>query len=307
MSEDIRKRLIEAGAAAVGFAKAAPVEDAEWERYMRWLDAGNNAGLDYMGRNLAIRRDPRLLLPGAKTIISLAFPYYPPRIRPESFGYIALYAYGRDYHKAIRSLLKPVLDSLSREFPDSGYRLCTDSAPVLERYWAQKAGIGFRGRNGMLILPGKGSYYFLAEIITTLELQSDTPFDTECDDCGRCLKSCPGAALGQDIDCRRCLSYLSIEHRGEWTQQGAEAMLTPAGRNTISGCDICQRVCPHNSHPEATGIPDFQPRPEILSADFRSLNIGTEADFKKHFAGTALMRTGFAGFSRNLTNFGTQK
>lgn len=271
VKNEVRQRLLETGACAVGFAIAEPVEEKEWQQFRRWLDSGYNAGMDYMSNYPEIRRDPRLLLDGARTVISIAFNYHPGEFHPLSHPMIAAYAYGDDYHEALRKRLRRVIKEI-RERIGGEWRICIDSAPIREKYWATQAGIGFPGDNGAIIVPGVGSMVFLVEIITTCEFEPDKPCRDKCSHCGACLKICPTGALMEEcmIDSRRCLNYLTIEHRGEWTDNISRvAMRTHAGRNTFFGCDRCLRVCPHNnlhnlSEANST-IPEFAPRPEILS------------------------------------------
>ena len=287
MKEEIREKILDTGAVAVGFAEAAPVDEREWERLQAWLAAGHNAGMDYMSRWQDIRRDPRLLLDGARTVISIAYSFAPPVFRDPSLGEISVYAYGRDYHDVLRKRLRPVVREFEKRYGGS-YRICIDSAPILERFWAQRAGIGVRGDNHMLIVPGHGSMVFLAEIITTLGLEPDTPLvsddinantgnylvsDKLCTHCGACLRACPGRILQPDsIDCRNCLSYLTIEEIPDYAE--ASVLDTDVGRKTLFGCDRCLRACPLNRDLTSTTVTDFHPSEAMLSLDadaFRAL------------------------------------
>lgn len=304
--ESIRRRLLATGACAVGFALADSVEPEENERFREWIERGDNAGMVYMTNYPELREDPRGLLDGAKTVISLAFSYKPEKYRPDELGIIASYAYGKDYHKELRRLLKPALREIGEQFPGVKFRICIDSAPVHERYWALKAGIGYRGDNGCVIVPGYGSMVFLAEIITDLEIEPDAPLNMDCGHCGACRKGCPGKALGDTIDCRRCLSYLTIEHRGDWDDTGAAVIEAQGKKITILGCDICQRVCPHNISAPATRIEAFRSIRQIqeLSAEeLRRMGAKEEGEeeFMKKFAGTSLVRPGLKGLIRNIS------
>lgn len=296
--EWLRERLLGTGACAVGFAKAEPVSAEESERFADWLAQGYNAGMDYMRNYPELREDPRLLLDGAQTVISLAYSYKPSEYRPDNMGVIAAYAYGKDYHKALRKLLKPVLCEISENFPGSQFRICIDSAPVRERYWAVKSGAGFRGDNGCVIVPGFGSMVFLVEILTTLDIEPDKPLEKDCGHCGACSRACPGKALNEGVvDCLRCISYLTIEHRGEWDETGAEIMREQGNRITILGCDVCQRVCPHNRLAPPTNIEAFRPLPLLLKLKPEDLANMTDEDL----AGTALSRAGVVSLRRNIT------
>lgn len=333
--EGLRAALLEAGAAAVGFASAGPVSEDEDRRLRGWLAAGHHADMAWMERHADLRRDLDNVLPGTRTVISLAFPYAPERERPSDLPYLSRYAYGRDYHEAIRSLLTAVLEQTGIL---SSCRLCIDSAPVSERFWAIRAGIGYRGDNGALIVPGIGPEVFLAEILTTIEFEpdikskpgieseADSPSNAvcqhsnaECLHCGACRRACPTGALQADgtIDCRRCISYLTIEHRGPWTDPDAiAAMHTDAGRHSLFGCDRCITACPLRKNTARPLLNDTV-RP------LRNDNVGTESwnpplpamlaltpadipaqqsEFKRRFAHTALLRPGLQNLLRNIAN-----
>lgn len=298
--EGLRAALLEAGAAAVGFASAGPVSEDEDRRLRGWLAAGHHAGMAWMERHADLRRDLDNVLPGTRTVISLAFPYAPERERPSDLPYLSRYAYGTDYHEAIRSLLTAVLEQTGIL---SSCRLCIDSAPVSERFWAIRAGIGYRGDNGALIVPGIGPEVFLAEILTTIEFEPDSPSNAECLHCGVCLRACPTGALQPDgtIDCRRCISYLTIEHRGPWTDPDAiAAMSTPAGRTSLFGCDRCITACPLRND---TSSPHTwnQPLPAMLALAPSDIP-AQQSEFKRRFAHTALLRPGLQNLLRNIAN-----
>lgn len=296
MKERLRRMLLDAGACEVGFSRCEPLSADENRRRREWVDAGCNASMDYLARNADLRDDPSGLLEGCHTVISLAFPYRHTRERSPQLPRIARYALVPDYHKALRKLLKPVL----REFEaatGARTRVCIDSAPVAERFRATRAGIGRRGLNGCLITPSAGSFVFLAEILTDLELEPDEPIGEWCLQCGACLRACPGDALNGDgtLDARRCLSYLTIEHSGPFTPEALEILDTPQGRRTLFGCDICQDVCPHN-RPD---LLDRLPKPalplleKLLTLDARQIADMTREEFDTLTAGTSLRRAGY--------------
>lgn len=303
--------LREAGAVAAGFADAAPVPDDETACYNAMLDAGYNAGMAYMANHPDVRRDPRLLLDGAKSVVSMAFSFAPPKYRDPGKPMIACYAYGDDYHDVLRRRLKGICEILKDEFGGE-YRICIDSAPIHERYWAEKTGVGKRLDNGMIAVPGYGCEVFLAEIVTTLQLgegdEAAAPEDSMediCLHCGACRRSCPAGALGEDgtVDSRRCLSYLTIEHRGEWTDPVyQEAMETPQARNTLFGCDICLRSCPLNRGLAPTRIEEFQPRLEIMELDAGDVMEMKQEEFSRIFARSPIKRAKLAGLQRNCRN-----
>lgn len=289
--EALRKLLTDAGAAAVGFAEAAPVGEREEAGYRAFLAEGRQAGMAYLERNADLRSDPRTLLEGARTIISLAFSYWPGEEVARKAP-VALYALGRDYHKALRSALKPACREMERTY-GCQTRICVDSAPIAERYWAWKAGLGVKGLNGCLIVPGAGSFIVLAEILTTMEIEPDEPAAGDCGRCGACLKACPTGALGPEgVDARKCLSYLTIEHKGDWPE-GTDS------KGSLFGCDRCQSACPHNRRPAAARLSDFAPRREVLDLTPRQCLQMRDEEFTALFAGSPLARAGAEGLRRN--------
>lgn len=305
---NVRDRLIEAirrtGAAAVGVARAELTDESENRRVDGWVSSGMHAGMAWMERHAMLRRNLENVLPGVRSVVCAAFPYAPAVRRSPESPYISRYAYGRDYHETISGRLRAVIAGMDL---DNVCRICIDSAPVSERYWAVKAGIGYRADNGALIVPGTGPEVFLAEILTTLDLE---PYGTdalpvkECLHCGACLRACPTGALQPDgtIDCRRCISYLTIEHRGPWTDHEAiAAMSTPAGRSSLFGCDRCITVCPLS--PTESRCTD---EPLSLILDLSPADIPATPDqFKARFRHTALLRPGLEGLLRNLSNLKT--
>lgn len=291
--DEILRRLRSCGACAAGMAVAAPVEAGAVKAFDDWLAGGNAGLLTYMHRNRELRMDPRGLLDGCHTVVSTAWLYNPPYLRHASLPYLARYAYCRDYHKALRSVLKPVMREIETDFGYS-WRICIDSAPMMERYWAVKSGIGFCGRNGLLIVPGVGSRVFLAEIM----LAGGTPPGatsapaTTCVGCNRCVQTCPGGALSlPSPDCRRCLSALTIEVPGS-----AQSLPRP----TLMGCDVCQDVCPYNRHNPVSNPPALAPLQQLLTVDEAELQSLSEDQFRERYAGTPLMRVGLPGLLRNL-------
>ncbi len=300
--EDIRKSLLDTGAVAVGFAAAVPIDSAVAADYDNWITSGCNAGMDYLARHAPLRRDPTNVLEGAKTVISTAFSYNPSVRRSAHLPVIATYAYGDDYHDVLRRRLSPAITTL-REALGGEWRICTDTAPLPERYWAMRAGIGRLGLNGSIIIDGYGSRIFLAEILTTVEIIPDVPSTRRCMECGVCLKTCPGKAIGRNchIDARRCLSYLTIEHKGDFPSD-ADVVHTPSGRHTLYGCDICIEVCPHNRNIPPTAIPEFALRPDIATLTAEQAVVMTQSQFSELFRGSAIKRARLVGLQRNATN-----
>ncbi|MCM1310076.1 MAG: tRNA epoxyqueuosine(34) reductase QueG [Bacteroides sp.] len=269
----------------------SPVDPEADAQFHQWLAEGRNAEMSYMANYPDIRRDPRMLLDSAQTLIVVAFPYY----TDEKINLpISLYARGRDYHEVVRERLSEIAALLPGQT-----RVCVDTTPLRERYWAARAGLGFIGRNNQLIIPGLGSYFFLGFILSTEPVESGQwRVDSgQCGDCDLCVRVCPGQCLSTDgraLDARRCLSYLTIEHRGP--------LPTPSLRHssTLYGCDICQRVCPHNSRPIPTPIADFHPSAELAALTADDVARLTPARFNKLFKHSAIKRTKLAGLQRNL-------
>lgn len=282
LKEYLTGRLMDAGASAVGFAEAAEVDAEAVGRYTDWLAQGRCGELGYMRDHEAIRRDPRLLLEGAHTVVSVAWCYLPAILRSDDLPFVARYAYGRDYHKALRSVMKPICRDVEESY-GCRWRICIDSAPMAERYWAVKAGIGFIGRNGSLIVPGVGSWVFLSEILLTAAVETDeTPEPRSCLGCDACRKACPGGAIcdGGAIDTRRCLSAATVE--------GTPYAGTRPQRPHLLGCDRCQEVCPHNRGAEPSVW--LQPLESVLNVDVEELRAMDDESFARRFAGTSLMR-----------------
>ncbi len=228
------------GFSACGVAKVEAAE-SEIGYYDRWIAKGYQAGMSYMANHRAIRLHPEGLLEGARTIISVALNYYPSQKLPTEAPQIAYYAYGKDYHAVVKERLRQLWKALGEP---AEMRCFTDSAPLFERYWAWKAGLGWIGKNGCLILPHQGSFFFLGEIVTTVEADNyDQPQRNRCGTCRRCLDACPTGALAEArcLNANKCLSYLTIEHRGELPDEQAALL-----GNRLYGCDTCQLVCPWN-------------------------------------------------------------
>lgn len=272
-----------------------PVEPQAVEAYARWLAEGRHGEMAYLEKYGDVRADPRLLLEGARSIVAVAFPYF----TDEPVGLpVSLYARGRDYHEVVREYLTAIAAEMGGQT-----RVCVDTAPLRERYWAVRCGLGFIGRNNQLIIPGLGSYFFLGFILTTEELTVTGHVGEEvsnlrppaegCGECRRCVDACPGRALGADgrgLDARRCLSYLTIEHRGP----------IDGPIPTLYGCDVCQRVCPHNAAVRPTPIADFHPSETMQRLTADQVAAMTPEQFSALFRHSAIKRTKLAGLLRNL-------
>ncbi len=308
-ASELRRRLKDAGVFKSGIARVEAVDAATVTGYDRWLSEGMNGEMAYLEKYHDIRSNPALLLPGARSVVSCAFNYWwGPVDSPLRW---ASYALGDDYHDVVRSRLQSVADAITTE-TGAECRVCVDTAPILERYWAVRSGVGFIGLNQQLIIPGAGTHFFLGEIITTLDLAPDAPCTLTCGECRRCLRACPGGALRENdkapgnpasevtLDSRRCLSYLTIEYRGEFPEG------TRPGKH-IYGCDVCQEVCPHNSKAPLSDIEEFRPRPAILRLDTDAILEMRQEDFSAIFRKSAIKRTKLAGLQRNARAIAAEK
>ena len=243
----IKKKALEMGFSACGIAKVEEVESEEMNFLDKWLNKQYQAEMNYMANHVDIRQNPNGLVEGAKSIISVALNYYPSQLRNPNYPHIAYYAYGKDYHILLKDKLRLLWGYIRSQFPKDSEieaRVFTDSAPILERYWAWKAGIGWIGKNTNLIIPQKGSFFFLGEIISTLPADKyDQPMESKCGNCRRCLDACPTGALEKAhvLNANKCLSYQTIENRGEIPSE----IVSKLG-NRVYGCDTCQLACPWN-------------------------------------------------------------
>ncbi len=300
----IKSQAMSLGFDACGFAAATPVDDETVARYDRWIEQGRHGCMQWAAGHHDLRQDPSKLLDGAQTVISLALNYYPARFQPGDTLRVAYYAYGRDYHEVLREKMANLAHFIE-EITHCATRPCVDSAPIRERYWAQRAGLGFIGRNNCLILPGKGSFFFLGEIVTTARLAPDEPCTMSCGDCGKCVEACPTGALAIEgaADCNRCLSCLLIENHDqelpEWVQN--------AIGNRVVGCDECQLCCPHNAHATATPVSDFEPTEAVMSLTRQRVEVMTSGQFKRTFAHSAISRLRFKTLLRNAALTSTKK
>ncbi len=292
----IRTRALQLGFDACGFAKAGHVGTETETHIRKWLDNGMQAEMGYMDNYFDKRCDTTLLVDGAKTVISLAINYFPKTFQSPNLPQIACYAYGKDYHTVVKEKLAQLLHYIREEIdPAATGRAFTDSAPVAERYWAQRAGLGWIGKNNSLIIPGMGSFFFLAELIISTELEYNTQnVESKCGACRRCINSCPTGALEyKQLDARKCLSYLTIEKRDELN---ADTEL----HNRAYGCDICLLVCPWNRFARPNTTPEFAPIPEILSYSASDWLALTEEDFNRILKFSPIKRTKYAGLMRNI-------
>lgn len=298
LTEKIKAKATEIGFDAVGITTAEPVDLLHQDYFCRWLSEGNAGGMDYLHRHIEKRFDPAELLPGARSVICTAVTYELKRPEPAALYGIASFALHEDYHPVIKEKLFAL-----REFIESEqrgpihFKVCVDSAPLAERAMAQRAGLGFIGRSRMLIHPELGSHLLLGELITTLELEPDQPMDIDgCRNCRRCIDACPAGALANDggFDARRCISYMTIEHKGDIGPEFARRM-----KNYIFGCDECLRACPYNDHETRVSRSALTPHPEWLNLTGAQILDMTQPEFERIFANSGILRLGLERFKRN--------
>lgn len=295
MKERILEIALKQGFSAFGVARCHAVSPGAAARSRLWLDTGMNGCLDYMERYPDLRLDPSALLEGCRSVVVMAASYYFNECQSYSDARVARYARGDDYHEVLRRLASPITDFLASQGHTS--RICVDTAPIPERYWAVEAGVGFIGRNGCLIVPGIGSYCFLTLLLTDAPLEPDEPCSGSCAGCGACLKACPSGALQSDglIDCRRCLSCLTIEYRGDFPDD-----FNTGGR--VFGCDTCQDVCPHNRNIPESLISEFRMRDAVRDLTIDRILEMEQPEFSSIFTHSAVKRTKLAGLRRNAAH-----
>ncbi|WP_240901364.1 tRNA epoxyqueuosine(34) reductase QueG [Thioalkalivibrio sp. XN279] len=292
----------ELGFGAVGVARAPLPDDEAWLK--RWLALGRHGGMAWMARHGTRRSRPAELLPGTVTVISVRMDYLPPDATPPEqvlsdpgLAYVSRYALGRDYHKVLRKRLQQLADRMTAAVGPFGYRVFTDSAPVLEKALARDAGLGWIGKHTNLLARDAGSWFFLGEIYTDLPLPADAPPGAHCGSCTACIDACPTAAIvaPYELDARRCISYLTIEHDGAIPEEFRAAM-----GNRIYGCDDCQLVCPWNRYAQAAASPDFKVRAGLDAPVLAELFGWSEEEFLARMEGSAIRRIGYQRWLRNI-------
>lgn len=328
ITQQIKAEALSLGFSACGIAKAQPVDNHTADRFREWIASNKCASMDYMRNYMEKRLDPCLLMPEAKSVITVALNYYPTRLLRNDQYQFAYYAYGKDYHEVMRSMMNMLADRLktlfnrpaSQNTPCDGQeqarvqeyatesvicKLCCDTVPILDRYWAWRSGLGWIGKNTNLIIPQCGSYFFLGEIIINKELDYDTPMKPMCGTCTRCLQACPKNALESpySLNAGKCLSYLSIECRDAEVRLNQEDFSCEDENGSaayIYGCDRCQQACPHNRHASPTPIKEFAPSDEFLAMKKDDWHKLTEEQYRSLFKGSAVKRTKFSGLTRNI-------
>ncbi|MFT4204699.1 MAG: tRNA epoxyqueuosine(34) reductase QueG [Chitinophagaceae bacterium] len=281
-----------------GIAKAEQL-DKEAARLEKWLAQGMHGQMHYMENYFDLRIDPRKLVPGAKSVITFFKNYYPSQVQNPSENKVSKYAYGADYHEVIRGQLNLFLNKINEKFGEVQGRGFVDSAPVLERAWAEKAGIGWQGKNGMVINKQGGSFFFIATLVVDLEMAYDDPVAKDfCGSCTRCIDVCPTEAIlpNKIVDGSKCISYFTIELKAQLIPENYQGKFD----NWMFGCDTCQDVCPWNRFAKPHQEPQFAPIPEILHFNSKDWQEMTEEQFKTIFRNSPLKRSKYEGIRRNL-------
>ena len=292
----VKEEAIRLGFDFCGISRADFLEE-DAPRLEKWLLQNMHGKMAYMANHFDKRLDPRLLVPGAKSVVSLLINYFPEHLQNSIAPKISKYAYGDDYHSVIKEKLKEFVTTLEEKIGQIEGRIFIDSAPVLDRAWARKSGLGWIGKNGNLINKGNGSFYFIAEIISDLELEADGPVEDFCGTCTRCIDACPTDAIIKPsvVDGSKCISYFTIELKDE-----IPVTMKGTFDDWVFGCDICQDVCPWNRFSKPLQEKRLAANAELLDMDKRQWNEITEEVFKKVFGKSAVQRTGFDGLKRNL-------
>ncbi|HMG67075.1 MAG TPA: tRNA epoxyqueuosine(34) reductase QueG [Chitinophagaceae bacterium] len=281
-----------------GIAAAQKLDD-DARRLEQWLNKGMQGSMKYMENHFDLRIDPQKLVPGAKSVITLMINYFPSQNQNSESPKISKYAYGKDYHDVIKDKLKIFLQTLQQQIGEIHGRGFVDSAPVLERSWAQKSGLGWVGKNGNLITKQSGSFYFIATLITDIELDYDDPFVKDyCGTCTKCIDACPTEAIlpGKIVDGSKCISYFTIELKEMMIPDEVKGKFD----DWMFGCDTCQDVCPWNRFSKETNELEFTPVNELLHFNLQNWQELTEESFKKIFKDSPVRRSKFAGIKRNL-------
>ena len=273
--------------------------DEEARKLEAWLNQGAHGTMRWIENHFDLRVDPTRLVPGAKSVISLMYNYYSEEEPIDKSLQVAMYAWGKDYHRVIKRKLKNLVADMQNVIGDFNARVFVDSAPVLERDWAKRSGLGWIGKNTLLIHPKKGSYFFLAEIILDVELDYDSPMQDHCGTCTRCIEACPTDAIAENgywLDASKCISYLTIEYRDDIIPKPFDEKM----EGWIFGCDICQDVCPWNRFSKPHHDDKLAANPELLEMRKEDWVELTEEVFEKLASGSAIRRAKFEGLKRNI-------
>lgn len=299
----VKEAARQLGFSYCGIARAEQL-DEDARRLEAWLRQGMHGSMRYMENHFDLRIDPRKLVPGAKSVITLLQNYYPEQKQQTGIPKIAKYAYGQDYHDVIRAKLHSFLAQINGSIGEIQGRGFVDSAPVLERTWAVKSGAGWIGKNGNLINKQTGSFYFIATLIVDIALQYDDPLAKDfCGSCRKCIEACPTEAIGNNkvIDGSKCISYFTIELKDALIPEQMKGKF----ENWLFGCDVCQDICPWNRFSKAHSEPAFTPIPEILNLGTREWEALSEDAFARIFKGSPIKRAKYKGIKRNLSFINT--
>ncbi len=291
----IKQKATAFGFQSCGISKADFLEE-EAPRLEKWLHQGMHGNMSYMENHFDKRLDPRKLVEGAKSVVSFSLNYYPEQEIDLGFK-ISKYAYGRDYHKVIKKKLKQFVLELQQEIGDFHGRAFVDSAPVLDKAWAKRSGLGWVGKHSNLITKKEGSFFFLCELILDLELEPDTPTTDHCGNCTKCIDACPTQAITEPyvVDGSKCISYYTIE-----LKEAIPAEMKGAWQDWVFGCDICQDVCPWNRHAKPHSTPEFEMKETLQQFSKKDWEDITEDIFDQVFEGSAVKRTKLEGLKRNI-------
>ena len=295
-TELIKKEALRLGFMSVGISKAEFLEE-EAPRLERWLKEERHGKMTYMENHFDKRLDPTKLDEGSKSVVSLLLNYYPEQKQREDSYKISKYAYGRDYHFVIKDKLKELMQYIRDEIGQVQGRAFTDSAPVLDKAWAESSGLGWRGKNSNLLSKQVGSFFFIAELIIDLELEYDTPVTDHCGSCTACIDACPTDAIVEPyvVDGSKCISYFTIELKDELPMEMKNHF-----EDWMFGCDICQDVCPWNRFSKPHREPLFNPHPELLDMSKTQWEEITQETFQEVFRKSAVKRTKYSGLTRNI-------
>lgn len=293
----IKAEALRIGFLSCGIAKADFLED-EAINLDSWLNNNYHGDMKYMENHFDKRLDPRLLVDDAKSVISLSYNYFPTQLQRNDSYKIAKYAYGQDYHYVIKSKLKELSVFIQDTIGEVKGRAFVDSAPIMERSWAAKSGIGWKGKNSLVIQKQQGSFFFLSELVVDLDLEYDTPMTDHCGTCTKCIDACPTSAIlpNNTVDGSKCISYFTIELKDNIPNEFKDQF-----DNWAFGCDICQDVCPWNRFSKPHNEPLFTPKSELLSMNKKDWEEITEDVFSKVFKKSAVKRTKFSGLQRNIS------
>lgn len=295
-SAQIKTEAKRLGFLSCGISRAGFLED-EAPRLEKWLNKNMNGQMQYMENHFDKRLDPTKLVEDSKSVISLLLNYYPSEVQTANSYKLSKYAYGNDYHHVIKHKLKSLLNFIEEEIGDVSGRAFVDSAPVLDKAWAAKSGLGWIGKHSNLLTQQVGSFYFIAELIIDLDLEYDLPTTDHCGTCTACIDACPTEAITEPyvVDGSKCISYFTIELKENLPTEFKGKM-----DDWMFGCDVCQDVCPWNRFSKSHNEPLFNPHPELLSLTKKDWEEITEDTFKKVFQKSAVKRTKYSGLKRNI-------